>query len=235
MRSKSPAPFEKHTRWASAPPTRILFLRHGETDWNAKGIIQGWKGGDLNALGRRQAALAARRVSGLDLGISAVLSSDLPRARQTAEVLARSLKLGIRPDPSLRERRFGDWEGRSISQVLERFHLGPRTRKDPFLAFDPEGGESMPAFARRMGGFLKRVLAQHAGRTVAAVSHGGPVRICACLALGLPIKRYFLLGRPGNVSLTLLAHQGGTWWVDFYNDRAHLEERPKPAAGGRSR
>ena len=216
-------PFEKHTQWAKEPPTKILFLRHGETDWNVKGIIQGWKGAGLNAVGLRQAKAAAARVKRMDLSIGAVLSSDLKRARQTARVLGTALGLGVTARKDLRERRFGDWEGRSIAQVLELFNLGARTRKDPFLAFDPRGGETMAVFSRRMESFLKAVLKQYRGRTVAAVSHGGPVRISACLATGIPTKRYFLLGRPGNVSLTLLAHQGGVWWVEFYNDMAHLE------------
>ena len=222
---KKPA-FQAHTQWADQPATRILFVRHGETDWNVKRIIQGWKGTGLNALGKRQAALAAGRVAGMELGISAVLSSDLLRARQTAAVLGRALGLRVKPREDLRERCFGDWEGQSIDQVLHRFKLGGRTRKDPFLAFDPKGGETMPVFARRMRGFLDAALKEYPGRTVAAVSHGGPVRIAACLATGIPPKVYYRLGRPGNVSLTLLSHQGGVWWAEFYNDMAHLEGRP---------
>jgi probable phosphoglycerate mutase len=217
--------FEKHTQWADGPPTRILFVRHGETDWNVRRIIQGWKGSGLNAVGLRQARLAAARVKGMDLGLSALLCSDLLRARQTGAFLARGLGLPLRRRVDLRERCFGAWEGQSIEQVLQRFKLGAKVRKDPFLAFDPEGGESMDVFARRVRGFMDRVLKEYPGRSVAAVTHGGPVRIAACLAAGIPPKRYFLLGRPGNVSLTLLAHQGGVWWIELYNDMGHLELR----------
>jgi len=215
--------FEAHTRWADGPPTKIVFLRHGETDWNVKGVIQGWKGSGLNQMGLRQARLAADRLRRMDLNIDAVLSSDLLRARQTAQALAKALKLPVLARHDLRERHFGQWEGLSITSVLARFHLGKGMRKDPFLAFDPEGGETMTVFARRMDGFLKSVLKDYKGRTVAAVSHGGPVRISACLATGISVKRYFLLGRPSNVSLTILAHQGGVWWMEVYNDTAHLE------------
>jgi broad specificity phosphatase PhoE len=229
---KKPA-FQAHTQWADAPPTRIVFLRHGETDWNVKRVIQGWKGTGLNALGKRQAELAARRVKAMGLGISAVLSSDLKRARQTAQALGRALGLKVQARADLRERGFGDWEGQSVDAVLARFKLGPRTRKDPFLAFDPKGGESMAVFARRMQGFLDAVLKAHAGRTVAAVSHGGPVRIAACLATGVPPKVYYRLGRPGNVSISVLAHQGGVWWMELYNDMGHLEARSRAAQAGR--
>lgn len=223
--------FEAHSHWAEQAPTRILFIRHGETDWNVVRRIQGWRGTSLNALGLRQAKLVARRVKGLGLGISAVLSSDLKRARQTGHAVATALKLPLHVDTDLRERCFGDWEGRTIDQILAGLKLGPSARKDPFLAFEPKGGESMPVFARRMQRFLKRAVKEHAGRTIAVVTHGGPVRIAACLATGIPPKVYFRLGRPGNVSLTLLGHQGKTWWMEQYNDMAHLERAPK--AGSR--
>ena len=124
----------------------------------------------------------------------------------------------------------------------------PLIEDEPFRLFDRRLHDPYPnrggivsvdatviarVFARRMESFLKAVLKKYRGRTVAAVSHGGPVRIAACLATGIPPKRYFLLGRPGNVSLTLLAHQGGVWWVEFYNDMAHLEAGPDAPEGAK--
>lgn len=219
---KKPA-FEAHRHWDKQGPTRILFIRHGETDWNVRRVIQGWKGTGLNKLGLRQAQLVARRVAGMGLDVDAVLCSDLKRAKQTGQAVAKALKLPLSVRPDLRERSFGEWEGQSIEQVLARFDLGEKTRKDPFLAFDPKGGETMKVFAARMQGFLDAVLKEYAGKTVVAVSHGGPVRVAACLATGIPPKIYFKLGRPGNVSLSLLAQQGKVWWMESYNDMAHLE------------
>ncbi len=227
---KKPA-FEAHRHWSGDEPTRILFVRHGETDWNVKRIIQGWTGTSLNALGLRQARLMAARVAGMGLRIDRIVSSDLGRARQTAEVLAKRLRQPLHVDKLLRERRFGEWEGKRIEEVLAGFKLGPKARKDPFLAFDPKGGETMKAFAARMQRFLDATVKRYPGQTIAAVSHGGPVRIAACLATGIPPKVYFRLGRPGNVSLSLLCHQGGVWWAEFYNDMSHLEG----VAGARER
>ncbi len=217
--------FHAHTHWASHPPTSIFFLRHGETDWNVRRVIQGWKGTSLNAVGLKQAALAAKRVERLGLKFDAVVSSDLRRALQTAQVAAARLGAPLKVWKELRERRFGDWEGRSIEQVLSRFKLGPDSRQDPFLSFDPKGGESMSVFARRMQRLLARFEKEYAGKTVLAVTHGGPMRIAACLALKVPPKKYFLLGRPFNSSITLIQSQGGVRWVDFYNDASHLEKR----------
>jgi probable phosphoglycerate mutase len=224
---KKPA-FEAHRHWAEDEPTRILFVRHGETDWNVQRIIQGWKGTELNALGRRQAALAAKRLPRLGLRFDVVLASDLGRAHETARILAKALRLPVRKEPLLRERRFGVWEGKSIEQILGGLGLGARTRKDPFLSFDPPKGESMPVFAKRTQRFLDKALRLYGGKTLLAVTHGGPARIAACLALRIPPKQYFRLGRPGNVSFSLLCHQGGVWWAELYNDMSHLEHPPLP-------
>jgi broad specificity phosphatase PhoE len=221
-RVKKPA-FEAHRHWSGDEPTRILLVRHGETDWNVKRVIQGWKGTSLNALGRRQARVAAKRLPKLGLDFDRVITSDLGRAQETAQILAAKLRLPVHKEPLLRERRFGAWEGKNIEQILAGFGLGPKVRKDPFLAYDPPQGESMVVFARRTQRFLDKVLRAYPGQTLLAVTHGGPARIAACLALGIPPKQYFRLGRPGNLSFTVLCHQGGIWWAELYNDMSHLE------------
>lgn len=214
--------FQAHTHWAEEPPTRILVLRHGETDWNITKKIQGWKGTGLNATGLKQARAAARRLKA-HWKIDAVISSDLKRAFQTAEVAAKPFRLKVAKSKLARERRFGDWEGKNIQQVLERYKLNKSERRDPFLSFNPRGGESMAVFSRRMEKLLKWVEKEHAGQTVLLVTHGGPMRILACRATGIPWKSYYRLGRPANAALSLIEVQGGVRWVDFYNDAAHLE------------
>lgn len=217
---KKPA-FQAHTHWAELPPTSILMIRHGETDWNVRRVIQGWRGTGLNALGRRQARMTAARVKSMGLHIDAMLVSDLKRAMQTAAAFGPN----ARPLPEWRERNFGEWEGKSIEQVLAKYKLGPKSRRDPFLAFEPKGGESMAVFARRMEKALSMIERDYAGKTVAVFTHGGPLRVAACLAAGIPPKKYFLLGRPGNSSISLIQSQGGVRWLEFYNDTAHLESR----------
>jgi probable phosphoglycerate mutase len=217
--------FHAHTHWTPEPATRILLIRHGETQWNVRRRIQGWKGTGLNALGRRQAGVVARRVKAMGLNLDAILVSDLKRAVQTAQALARLCRLPLLRAKEWRERCFGDWEGKSIDEVLAGYRLGPEMRRDPFLVFDPKGGESMTVFARRTEMALRNIESRYAGKTVAVVTHGGPMRIAACLATGIPMKKYFLLGRPGNSSLTLIQRQGGVRWLEFYNDTAHLENR----------
>jgi len=213
--------FHAHSHWAKQPPTSILMIRHGETDWNVARRIQGWKGTGLNALGRRQARIVAGRVKGMGLKLDALLSSDIKRALQTAEAFG----LPVLASTLWRERNFGEWEGKSIEQVLAKYKLGPSARRDPFLAFEPKNGETMAVFARRMGKALDLIERDFPGKTVAVVTHGGPMRVASCIATGIPPKKYFWLGRPGNSSLSLIQSQGGVRWLEFYNDCAHLEGR----------
>jgi broad specificity phosphatase PhoE len=217
---KKPA-FQAHSHWAAQPPTSILLIRHGETDWNVARRIQGWKGTGLNALGRKQARAAAQRVKAMGLKLDALVASDLKRALQTAEAFG----MPIARMPEWRERNFGEWEGKSIETVLKDYKLGPQARRDPFLAFEPKNGETMAVFARRMEAALSLMERDYAGKTVAVVTHGGPMRVAACVATGIPPKKYFWLGRPGNSSLSMIQSQGGVRWLEFYNDMAHLERR----------
>ena len=219
---KKPA-FHAHSQWAKLPSTNILLIRHGETDWNIKRRIQGWKGTGLNALGMKQARLMAARVKKIGLDIDAILVSDLKRAVQTAEALSQALGLPLIRMKEWRERCFGEWEGKSIEQVLAKYKLGPTARRDPFLAFEPKNGESMAVFARRIEKALQLVERTFQGKTVAVVTHGGPARIAGCIATGIPPKKYFWLGRPGNVSLSMIQSQAGVRWLEFYNDSSHLE------------
>lgn len=221
---KKPA-FHAHTQWAKQAPTRALWVRHGETDWNVQRRIQGWRGEGLNKMGLRQARETAARLARYDLKPKVVASSDLLRARQTAEIIAEKLRLKLAIVPELRERAFGDWEGLTIDEVLAHYKLGAKARRDPFLSFDPKGGESMTVFAKRMDKVLDLIETRWPAKDLIVVSHGGPMRIAACRVLGVPPKLYYLLGRPGNSALTLISSQGGVRWVEYYNDTAHLEAK----------
>jgi broad specificity phosphatase PhoE len=218
-------PFHAHSYWSSEPATVLVLVRHGETNWNIQRKIQGWKGTSLNALGLRQARLVSARLEKMGLKPDGVLVSDLKRALQTAQIIAKRLGVSVTRWKEWRERSFGDWEGRNIEQILSKYRLGKQVRVDPFMAFDPKGGESMPVFEKRVTHALERVEKEHAGKTMVIVTHGGPVRIAACIATGIPAKKYFLLGRPGNTAVTVIQSQGGTRWLESYNDTAHLEKR----------
>jgi alpha-ribazole phosphatase len=165
--------------------TTILLARHGETDWNRDGRWQGHSNTSLNARGRQQAHELADE---LTEEIDVVYSSDLARARETAEIVAGRLGLEVQVDPRLRERGFGSWEGLTGDEIeqrdgeaLERWRAGE----------GPGAPDAEPygAFAARMGRFLEDVLERHPAEHVLVISHGGSIRVIHALAMGLDYVR----------------------------------------------
>jgi probable phosphoglycerate mutase len=165
----------------------LLFVRHGETDWNAEGRLQGHTDRPLNEYGRRQARELAERLAGD--GISAVYASDLIRARETAEIVAARLGLEVVLDPDLREKNWGNWEGLTAD---ERAHV----------EFE---GESTEEHRARILRAVQRIVDAHPGERVAVVTHGGSLRRiqAAVSGVALPVIE--------NCSVWGLAHEGGTF------------------------
>jgi broad specificity phosphatase PhoE len=160
---------------------RLIFVRHGETDWNAQRIYQGWTDVPLNALGERQARAAARALAARpDVTIRAVYASPLLRAWRTAEVVAEALGLHPRPLPGLKELHWGEASGLSVAQVAARWPDLAERRRTLGLAFEPPGGESGWVFRARVSAAVREVIEAHhpdarpdAG--VAIVAHGGSI------------------------------------------------------------
>lgn len=136
--------------------TIIFLVRHGETVDNARQIMQGQTQGELNARGREQADQVARRLAAEHL--DAVVSSDLRRAIQTAEIIARPHGLTVSTTPLLRERNWGSFTGRFI----------PDLRGEVW----PDDIESEEALLERARSFLINMTATYPGKRVVAVGHG---------------------------------------------------------------
>ena len=136
--------------------TTIFLVRHGETVDNARQIMQGQTQGDLNEVGRQQAQQVAERLS--TEAIDAVVASDLRRAIQTAEVIAKSHGLPVVTTPLLRERDWGSFTGRFI----------PDLRGETW----PDDIESEEALLKRAQEFLQKMTATYEGKRVVAVGHG---------------------------------------------------------------
>jgi broad specificity phosphatase PhoE len=164
--------------------TTLLLVRHGETDWNRDGRWQGHSDTQLNDVGREQAKRLAAQLEGVDV----VYSSDLARARETAELVACALGLQVHPDARLRERSFGAWEGKTGPEIEAEFGAAHAR----WLAGDGPGADDAEAFgdfAARVQSFLEDVLARHADATVLVVAHGGSLRVIHALAQGLDYVR----------------------------------------------
>lgn len=148
--------------------TRLLLVRHGQSTWNAEHRWQGHSDPPLSELGERQARLAAEAVAGL--GFTAVISSDLLRARQTAAFLAPA-DLEITVEPALKERTVGEWEGLTRAEIEARYPgmLGSPTR--------PPGFETDESLVARVQPALESIAARLGVQGVAlVVTHGGVIR-----------------------------------------------------------
>ncbi len=158
---------------------RLLLLRHGETEDNAAGKVQGHRPGKLSARGIRQAQAAAERLSHETLDV--IFSSDLERARQTALEIARlHPRTPLIFRKALRERRLGIYEGGSAAEYFR----GLAASGEPRFKFQPAGGESIAQLRRRGDRLLRILLARCSGKNVLLTTHGGLI-----LALLLTIQK----------------------------------------------
>lgn len=206
--------------------TRILAIRHGETAWNADTRLQGQLDIELNARGREQARRLAAALVGEEL--AAIYTSDLQRARATAEPLAQVSGLPAQPERGLRERAFGIFEGHTYAEITERWPAEAERwrRREP--EFAPAGGETLAGFQARAVATAARLAALHPGQAIALVAHGGVLDALyrAATRAGLAAPRTWQLG---NASINRLLHSGEGFILVGWDDRRHLEE---PAAGG---
>ncbi len=143
--------------------TTILLARHGETDWNREGRWQGWADPPLNETGRGQARELAEQLRSTPF--DAVFSSDLRRARQTAEILAAPHGVPVVAERDLREIDVGSWSGLTRAEIAERFPDG--TRPD---------GETHEQHAGRVRAAVTRIARDHPGGRILIVGHGGTIR-----------------------------------------------------------
>ena len=154
---------------------RLLLVRHGESTWNAQGRWQGWADPPLTDLGRAQAEAAAPAAAPVD----AVVSSDLQRACETAELMAAVLEIeGVHVEPDIRERDVGDYTGLTRAEIEERWP-GSLSHGNASIARNPSEahfGESIEQLATRVDAALARLAARYAGQRVLVITHGGVVR-----------------------------------------------------------
>ena len=203
--------------------TRIIAIRHGETDWNVQTRIQGHMDIDLNTTGLWQAAQ-------LHLGlaheeIAQVYTSDLSRAQRTAQAFAGVLKLPLHIEQDLRERHFGIYEGLTWRELEERHPSEALAWRSREPHWTPPEGESLDMLRHRIVGVVSRLAAKHRGQQIAIVTHGGVLDILYRVAthqLDQSPRTWSL----GNTFINrLLWSQEGLHLVGWA-DNAHLEQAP---------
>lgn len=210
----------------------ILLVRHGLTDANAAAVVQGHQQTSLNEIGFEQARLLARCFGESELKLDALISSDLLRARQTADVIAGVCGVPVTADPQWRERGLGPWEGKTVDQVnIWRMAAGE---------FDPPGAEPSASFRNRIhGALLSAAETCPPDGHIAIVTHGGPCRVVLKLLAGGELPMVDGSSRPAvemiaNCSIMQLeasanaCGDGLLWRLLRMNNTEHLGKRSLP-------
>ena len=201
--------------------TRLIVVRHGETAWNVDTRIQGHLDIPLNATGLWQARQLGDALAGE--AISAIYTSDLLRARKTAQAVADATGAALVEEPGLRERAFGSFQGRTFAEVeTEHPEQARRWRqRDPDYA--PDGGESLRVLRERVVDTTHRLAARHPGELVLLVTHGGVLDVLyrAATRQDIQAPRTWQLGNAA-INRLLWTHGHGLSLVGWA-DTQHLE------------
>ncbi len=200
--------------------TRLCIVRHGETAWNAEHRVQGQLDVPLNAIGQAQ-ALAASKVLGKEK-FDAIYSSDLSRARQTAQETARLFSMDIIEDKELRERHYGIFERLTYAEVKVRYpeDYARFEARDPEYAF--RTGESLKDFSARSIRVISAIAERHKGQSVAVFTHGGVLDKLYRYITGLPLSAERDFGIP-NAGLNRIEVTSSGWKILAWADISHLD------------
>lgn len=199
----------------ATPRTKLVLVRHGQTDSNAAGRFQGQQDVPLNRIGRSQADALAERL--VRLKAARIVTSDLLRARATADAIATASGVGVSVDERLREIDVGSWQGRTSVEVAaenpwfeEALHSGRDFRRS-------ETGETAAEAGERVAAVLHELAEAHPRETTFVVGHGLALRVGMCLFLGLGLDASFAVSGLWNCSWTILDHNE-RWRLQSYNN-----------------
>lgn len=201
---------------------RLVLWRHGRTEWNAAKRFQGQIDVPLDDVGRAQAEAAAELLA--RLRPTHIVSSDLSRARVTAEALAGRTGLAVAVDARLRETNAGEWQGLGRDELLARF-------PDDLAAWGagsdlrPGGGERRSEVAARMVAAIEQALLDVPdGGTLVVATHGGAARAAVGQLLGLGMAEWVVFGVLTNCAWTVMTEQSHGWRLEEYNARSLPEK-----------
>jgi broad specificity phosphatase PhoE len=195
----------------------LVCVRHGRTDWNLSGRFQGQTDVPLDDEGRAQArALAAfLRTVAFDYAVT----SDLARARETAEIIAQDRELEVVRDSGWREMQFGQWEGLTWNEITQRWPEIDRTAQTQPKFYTPEGGESFEALCVRITAAAARASAGAPDGRVLVVTHAGPLHALLRVLEGAT-QAEALQVRFVPASVTRFSQLGGRWRLEGLNETA---------------
>ncbi len=209
---------------------RCCIVRHGETPWNAERRLQGHQDIPLNALGVHQAQAAARHLATCHLAspFHAVVSSDLQRAWQTAAAIGQLLSLPVQEEPALRERHYGDFEGKTPDEarLFNAAAYESLVSRDS-LSTEPGRAESLDSMVNRLESCLRQLVEKHPEQSIILVTHGGVLDILYRRAMGRaltgPRDRPIPNAGLNWLELTVAGEQL-CWAMLSWGETTHLED-----------
>jgi broad specificity phosphatase PhoE len=208
---------------------RLILIRHGETDNNAGGFVQGRVDAPLNDLGRRQAAALGRALAAEP--VVAVACSPLQRAHHTALMVAQPHSLTLTVHDDLAEMDLGDLEGLSGAEIRERYPDFLSAWAGPSGASLPiPGGESLEQVQARAWAVIERLRDSWPEATLVAVTHNFVLATIVCRAIGLPLSD-FRRFRHGVAGRTTIDFRQDRTLVQTLNDTCHLDRTGLRSAG----
>ncbi len=205
----------------------LLLIRHGETDWNSEGRMQGRIDLPLNARGVEQAEQLAERLA-QEEHVDFLYTSPLSRARATAEIIARRYGMNPIPDVRLVERSIGKLEGMTLADFKQAYPELYRLWHESKDHFRLPEGETRQECLDRIQSFLQTLRSQHDGARVALVTHGGTLSLMLAASIGLDLTKRFPF-RFDNASLSKLDLSSVLPRIDLLNDTCHLNHTDKPS------
>ena len=200
--------------------TLITVVRHAETEWNVAMRLQGIQDSALTPKGIKQSELVADALSNQEFDI--LISSDLNRAVETAEIIAVKIKLSITRDTSLRERNFGIMEGLTREEISEKYPDVLSQYYKRKATYEVENGESLNAFNNRVTMGLTRIVNSNEGKKILIVSHGGVLDCIIRMVFNYPLSasRNFSIF---NTSINVFSVIDGKWTLEQWGIVNHLQ------------
>lgn len=201
--------------------THLIIVRHGQTQWNLQLIRQGHLDSPLTEKGIDQAKALGERLKRETF--TALYSSDLGRALQTAQMIADATGRTIVTDPRLRERHLGIFQGLNGDQLREKYPEEYRMHRTSGPSYVIPGGESVQQQVARNVAYLNEIAEKHLGETIVVVTHGGVLSGFFRHALSIPLQapRRFEFT---NASLNVFSYEAGNWMLRTWGDVSHLSD-----------
>jgi len=200
--------------------TKVIYVRHGQTSWNKAKKYQGHSDISLNEIGLEQAQLVGKRLA--KENISAVYSSDLSRASQTANIIARHHNLQGIKIKGFREINFGLWEGCTYAEIMALWPNALTSMYSSPGAMNAPEGENFIDLKRRAKSALNQCIKEHEEETIVIVSHGGTMRVLLCDALQLSLDKMWSI-RQDSTGINIIEYFSNQPILSLVNDTCHLK------------